>query len=236
LNNKPEIEQDYLELSEKDVQEFDIADEFDLDKMPSLDDLLRELEAEDSTPVKPAKTTPKQSAKPSVAPTQVSNVSNEEVEALKADVSRLETEKQQLHESAHRLQADFENYRKRTERERLDNYQFLVKEVVLKLLPVSDNLIRAFNSTKISGDEKSADFQQFINGIELVYLQLHEVLGSLGVKPASAVGDTFDPRFHEAVATEEVADVPPNTIIEEMLRGYRMGDKLIRPALVKVSV
>ncbi len=103
------------------------------------------------------------------------------------------------------------------------------------MLPVLDNLNRALDSASGFPDEKLRDVQQFFEGIMLVGQQLSEVLEEMGVQPIVAVGQLFDPHFHEAVATETNDDVPPYTITAELLRGYRIDDKVIRPSMVTVS-
>jgi molecular chaperone GrpE len=103
------------------------------------------------------------------------------------------------------------------------------------MLPVLDNLNRALDSASNFSDEKLQDFQQFFEGIMLVGRQLNEVLEEMGVQPIAAVGESFDPHYHEAVATETTDEVPPYTITEELLRGYRIDDKVIRASMVKVS-
>jgi molecular chaperone GrpE len=101
------------------------------------------------------------------------------------------------------------------------------------LLLIADNFRRAL---EISAEtEKSEEFKQFALGIELIRKQLDDVLSSYGVEPVPAVGEVFDPHVHEAIATEKTGEVPPNTILEEIVRGYRLGDKLLRPAMVKVA-
>ncbi len=132
-------------------------------------------------------------------------------------------------------QRDFENYRNRIERERGDSFQNQISNLATQMLPVLDNLNRALDMAEHFETEKSKDFRQFFDGIALVNQQLNEILTEMGVQPIVTVGETFDPYFHDAVATEETDEFPPNTIIEELLRGYRLGDKLIRAAMVKVA-
>jgi molecular chaperone GrpE len=82
---------------------------------------------------------------------------------------------------------------------------------------------------------ESEEFRHFLHGVELIHKQLNEVLESLGIKPISAMGERFDPHVHEAVATEPSEDHEPDTVVEEMARGYVLGNKLLRPAKVKVA-
>ena len=103
------------------------------------------------------------------------------------------------------------------------------------MLPVVDNLNRAMDLTANNVEEKPQDFQQFFEGIVLVSQQLNEILAEMGVQPINALGESFDPHLHEAVATEASEEFPQNTVMAELLRGYRIGDKVIRPSMVKVS-
>ena len=132
-------------------------------------------------------------------------------------------------------QRDFENYRNRIERERGDSFQNQISNLATQMLPVLDNLNRALDLAEHFETEKSKDFRQFFDGIALVNQQLNEILTEMGVQPIVTVGEAFDPYYHDAVATEETDEFPPNTITEELLRGYRLGDKLIRAAMVKVA-
>ncbi len=104
-----------------------------------------------------------------------------------------------------------------------------------RLLPVLDNLQRALDAERVVEVKESAEFRHFLQGVELINRQLGGVLESLGVETVPTVGELFDPHVHEAVATEATEEVEPDTITQEMQRGYRLGDKLLRPAMVKVA-
>lgn len=159
-----------------------------------------------------------------------------EIANLQNQISRMETERVEMFELSRRRQNDFDNYKNRTERERGETFRNQLSNLAMQMLPVVDNLNRAMDlSNNISG-EKPQDFQQFFEGIVLVSQQLNEILAEMGVQPIHAVGEPFDPHFHEAVATETTDEVPSQTITTELLRGYRIGDKVIRPSMVKVSV
>ena len=158
-----------------------------------------------------------------------------ELIATRAELKRVETENAELKNSLARRQADFENYRKRMDRERNDTYNRVVADVAEKLLPVSDNLKRALEAESSVEGAESDEFRHFLSGVDLIWKQLTGVLDALGVKPISAVGEKFNPHIHEAVVTEETDEYEPDTVIQEIRSGYRLGDKLIRPALVKVS-
>jgi molecular chaperone GrpE len=159
-----------------------------------------------------------------------------ELVATRAELKRLETEVKELRESLARRQADFENYRKRMERERSETYNRLVADIAAKLLPVLDNLKRALETEASVEASESDEFRHFLSGVDLIYKQLNGVLDALGVKPVLAEGEHFNPHLHEAVITEPTDDYEPDTVIQEIVRGFRMGDKLIRPALVKVAI
>ena len=159
-----------------------------------------------------------------------------ELLATRAELKRVETEVTELRDSAARRQADFENFRKRIERERSETYNRAVADLVTKLLPVLDNLRRAVDAEASAEGNESDEFRHFLNGVDLIHKQLGGVLEALGVKAVAAEGELFDPHLHEAVLTEESEEHEPDTVMQEIVRGYRLGDKLLRPALVKVAV
>jgi molecular chaperone GrpE len=158
-----------------------------------------------------------------------------ELVATRAELKRVEAERADLIDQLSRRQADFENYRKRIERERGDTYNGMVGEVVGRLLPVLDNLRRALDAEASQQAGETEEFRHFLQGVELIYKQLSDVLESLGLQPVAAVGEPFNPHFHEAVSTEQTEEYEPDTVIQELVRGYRLGDKLLRPAVVKVA-
>ena len=159
-----------------------------------------------------------------------------ELVASRAELKRLEGEVKELKDSLARRQADFENYRKRMERERSETYNRVVADIAAKLLPVLDNLKRALETEASVEASESDEFRHFLSGVDLIYKQLNGVLDVLGVKPILAEGEHFDPHLHEAVVTESTDDYEPDTVIQEIVTGFRLGDKLIRPSLVKVAV
>lgn len=159
--------------------------------------------------------------------------SENEADKLRQKISKLEVERTEISEAARRQKNDFENYRKRTERERSEIFRNVLGNVANQLLPVIDNLGRALEAS-VAG-EKSNEFQQFRDGISLVNQQLYNVLEEMGIQPIKSVGEPFDPHFHEAVAAEQTNKFPPHTVVAELLRGFRLDDKIIRHSLVKVS-
>jgi molecular chaperone GrpE len=158
-----------------------------------------------------------------------------ELIASRAELKRLQTALDEAREGLARRQADFENYRKRIERERGEAQLRVVGEVARKLLPVTDNLARALDAEKTVQSHESKEFRHFLHGVELINRQLNEVLESLGIQPIASVGERFDPHIHEAVVTEPSDKYEPDTVTEELARGYRIGDRLLRPAMVKVA-
>jgi molecular chaperone GrpE len=121
------------------------------------------------------------------------------------------------------------------ERERGETYSRVAGEVARQILPVLDNLHRAVETETSVESVESEEFRNFLRGVALIAKQLNGVLESLGVVPVATVGQPFDPHVHEAVATEQTEEFEPDTITQEIQRGYRIGDKLLRPAMVKVA-
>jgi molecular chaperone GrpE len=158
-----------------------------------------------------------------------------ELVASRAELKRLQTALAEAQDALLRRQADFENYRKRVERERTESYNRVVAEAARKLLPVMDNLSRALDAERSIESSESEEFRHFLHGVQLISKQLSEVLESFGVQPIAAVGERFDPHIHEAVVTEPSDEHEPDTVLEELARGYRIGDRLLRPAMVKVA-
>jgi molecular chaperone GrpE len=159
-----------------------------------------------------------------------------ELVATRAELKRLEGEVKDLKDGLARRQADFENYRKRMERERGETYNRVVADIAAKLLPVLDNLKRALETEASVEASESDEFRHFLSGVDLIHKQLNGVLDALGVRPILAEGEHFNPHLHEAVVTEPTDEYEPDTVMQEIVRGYRLGDKLIRPSLVKVAV
>jgi molecular chaperone GrpE len=159
-----------------------------------------------------------------------------ELVATRAELKRVEAENSELKDRLARRQADFDNHRKRTERERAETYNRVVADIAAKLLPVLDNLKRALDAEASVEASESDEFRHFLSGVDLIYKQLNGVLEALGVKPITSVGEQFNPHIHEAVVTEPTDEYEPDTVVQEIVTGYRLGDKLIRPAMVKVAV
>lgn len=130
-----------------------------------------------------------------------------------------------------RLQADFENTRKRLEREKQDFVKFANEGIISELLNVLDDLERTVELAQ----EKHEDLPAFLKGVEMILAHLYEMLKEYGVKPIDSQGKLFDPHLHEALMQVENKDLPENTIVEELQKGYSLNDRVIRTAKVKVS-
>jgi len=159
----------------------------------------------------------------------------DEVLELKTQISKIEAGRDEMFENLRRRQKDFDNYKSRTERERHETFTNQVSNLATQMLPVLDNLNRALDFAADVSDEKEKEFQQFFQGIFLVNQQLNEVLEGMGVSAIDSVGEPFDPHCHEAVAIEETENFPPKTVSAELLRGYRIGSRVIRASMVKVA-
>lgn len=145
------------------------------------------------------------------------------------ELSALRRERDDLHDRLLRTAAEFDNYRKRTERDRRDWSDAAAREVIQDLLPVVDDLERALAASAGTADRVLRD------GVELIHRQLLDALRRRGVVALDTVGQPFDPEWHEAAASEPAGDRPDGEITAEVRRGYRLGDRLLRPAMVKVA-
>ena len=158
-----------------------------------------------------------------------------EIASLNNKLTALRMERNDVQEKSDRRLKDFESFKYRMDRERRGSVITQIGNLATQLLPVLDNLDRALDSIVGVSEKKRDEFKQFFDGIALVNQQINEVLSGMGVKPIATVGEMFDVDFHEAVATEENSDLPPNTISGEMLRGYRIGNLVIRHSMVRVT-
>ena len=145
----------------------------------------------------------------------------------RAEYERVKGERDQLMDRVARLQAEFENARKRTEREKLEFRDYATGNVVETFLPVLDNFELALKS--------AGTVEQMRSGVELIVKQMEDALRQLQVQAVPAVGSEFDPRYHEALGTVERLDLPDQHVAEEIRRGYRLRERLLRPALVRVA-
>jgi molecular chaperone GrpE len=178
----------------------------------------------------------------SIEPAKLNISSNETQMRLRSEITSLEntivkfkTERQEILDRSRRQAEDFENFRNRTDRERHERLSSQMENLARQMLPVIDNLNRALDFGMAMPQEKRDEIGPFFDGIMLVNQQMHDVMTEMGVQPIVAVGQDFDPHLHEAVAIDQNAELPPNTVAEEMLRGYRMGNRVIRHSMVKVT-
>jgi molecular chaperone GrpE len=149
---------------------------------------------------------------------------------LRAKIEQLEAEAQDASNRYLRLAADFDNYKKRARQEQSDLVHRANAELIGKLLPVVDNFHRVLDSTSDASDE-----DPWLKGVRLTLQQLDELLASQGVETIPTVGELFDPTLHEAIGHEESDDQPEDTVVSEVRRGYRLHDRVVRPALVRVA-
>ncbi len=144
------------------------------------------------------------------------------------EIGRLEEENAELRDRSTRTLADFENFRRRVDRERQEERRYAAFDILREFLAVLDNLERALASESPTDDLKA--------GVELIHRQMKDLMNNAGVERISSVGEEFDPRFHEAVTHHEDSSVSVPTVSEELQAGYLMYDRLLRPSVVKVAM
>jgi molecular chaperone GrpE len=144
------------------------------------------------------------------------------------ELQKLRAERDTLLDRLARSQAEFENARKRAAREQQEFRDFATADAIKALLPALDSFERALNAPASQPNE-------FRNGVELIYKQLQDALTKLGVRPVPAKGERFDPHVHEAIEMVETSEVPDHQVIDELQRGYKLKDRLLRPAMVRVA-
>ena len=144
-------------------------------------------------------------------------------------VAALQRERDQLKDQLLRTAADFDNYRKRMDRERRELADYATTDVLLDILPIIDNFERALQAP--AGGEAEA----FRKGIELIHKQMLDLLKKRGVTPIDALGADFDPNVHQAVIHEPSDEHREGEVMQELQRGYKLGERLLRPAMVKVA-
>jgi len=143
------------------------------------------------------------------------------------ELQKLKAERDSLLDRLARAQAEFENARRRAVKEQQDYRDYAAADAIKSLLPAMDSLERAL--------QVKADAADLRNGVELIYKQLQDALAKLGVRAIPAKGEQFDPHVHEAIEMVETSDAPDHEVIEELQRGYKIKDRLLRPAMVKVA-
>ncbi len=154
---------------------------------------------------------------------------------LQADLKAARTEAADWQDRFLRKAAEFENYRKRSEKEKVDSMAMAKGAVLLEFLPIADACERALGSFN-NQQEKAEGLAQYREGVELLYKQLIDTLGKIGAVPMQVEGKPFDPHLHEALAREETLEIEENTVVQELRRGYLFKEKLLRAAQVKVAV
>ena len=152
---------------------------------------------------------------------------NSEASALKAELEQMRGERDQLLDRLARLQAEFDNTRRREAKERQDLRDYAVQNAVEPFLGVMDNFQLALKS--------DGSREQLKTGVELILKQMEEALRGLNVQPVETVGAQFDPRIHEALGSIDTTEFPDHQVLEEIRRGYRIREKLLRPALVRIA-
>ena len=144
------------------------------------------------------------------------------------EFDKLKAERDALLERLARLQAEFENARKRTTREQQEFREYAVTDALKALLPTLDSFERALQ-TSVS------DKSEFRGGVELIYKQLQDALAKLGLRPIPAKGELFDPHLHQAIEMVDTGEVEDHHVLEELQRGYKLKDRLLRPSMVRVA-
>ena len=220
-----------LEAKEKDLH---ITSDLEIEiEEPDFDpEIVPDFVAE-SLPPEPAVSSSPLGAQPIGLKTRVFELQNE-VSALQLRVRELRADRDEIQEKSDRRLKDFENFKYRVDRERRGSFIEQICTLASQMLPVLDNLERALQSVESVNSEKSPEFQQFYDGIVLVNQQVNEIFAGMGVQQIESVGEIFDPNLHEAVAAETRDDMPANMVSGEMLRGYRIGNRVIRHSMVKV--
>jgi molecular chaperone GrpE len=156
---------------------------------------------------------------------------NEQVDVLdqlRIERDGLKVERDEVKELLLRRQAEFDNYRKRTERERSEYLQFAGMDLVRDMLPVLDDFDRALKT--------ECGSPEYAKGVEMIYTRMYETLKKMGLEPIEALGKQFDPHLHQAVERVETKDAEDGTILGEFQRGYFFRGKMLRPSMVKVAV
>jgi molecular chaperone GrpE len=147
--------------------------------------------------------------------------------ASETELQKLKAERDTLLDRLARAQAEFENARRRASKEQQEFRDYAAADAIKSLLPVVDSLERAL--------QVKSDAAELRSGVELIYKQLQAALAKLSVNPIVSKGEAFDPRFHEAIEMVETSAAPDHQVLEELQRGYKFKDRLLRPAMVKVA-
>ena len=165
---------------------------------------------------------------PGTTPEDGSKVASVPTAELEAELAKSREQCAAYLDRAARIQAEFDNYRKRNARQQEEYRDYALADALKTLLPILDSLDRALKTNAASLDE-------YRSGIELIDKQFHDALARLGVQPVEAEGESFDPNLHQAVQMVDTDETPDNTVIDELQRGYKLKDRLLRPAMVRVA-
>jgi len=145
-------------------------------------------------------------------------------------LDKIQKECEQFRDKHLRLQAEFDNYRKRSIKEKAEFIKFANEGLIIELLGILDNFERGIKAADLK-----KDFDLLHQGVDMISRQLHELLGTKGLRKIKAVGEKFDPHQHEAMEVVEAEDISEDTVIEELQPGYLLNDRIVRPAKVKVA-
>jgi molecular chaperone GrpE len=162
-------------------------------------------------------------------PHEMADPSAKQIASLEGKIAELEAAAAEAKDRYLRMAADSENFRKRARQEQVETIQHASTELINRLLPVLDDLHKVLDH-KPEGIDPS-----WVKGLELSVRKLEEALGAHGLEPIKSVGTRFDPKLHEAVGHEESREHPEDTVVAELRRGYRVRDRVVRPALVKLA-
>ena len=153
--------------------------------------------------------------------------------AVSSELQKVAAERDTLLDRLARAQAEFDNARKRAAREQQEYRDYAQADAIKALLPIIDSFERALQAN--SPEKSAANNFEFRNGIDLIYKQLQDALQKLGAQPIAAKGQPFDPHLHEAIEVVDTNDADDQTVVDELQRGYKLKDRLLRPAMVKVA-
>jgi molecular chaperone GrpE len=171
------------------------------------------------------------SAEEAVNPEQEIPVTDSADEAGSAELEKLQAEVLEHQQRTLRVQADFDNFRRRTQKEKEDLGKYASSKLITELLPVIDNFERALQAS-----EENPEFESFSKGVSMIFRQLESVLATEGLTAMKSVGEPFNPEYHQAIMQVESDEYEEGIVVEEVQKGYMLKDKVLRPAMVKVSM
>jgi molecular chaperone GrpE len=154
----------------------------------------------------------------------------DDLDSLRAELDAANRRADAEHDAYLRARADFANYKRRRDEETARQREVAAEQLLLGLLPVVDNFERALQSASTT-----SDYEKLVGGVNATLRQMQDFLAKEGVQPIDALYQPFDPNFHNAVLREETTEYPENTVVEELQKGYTLGERVLRPTMVKVS-